>query len=91
MSDSGGMQEEAPALGTPILVLRNTTERTATFKAGVSKIVGTDKHTIYAEAKRLITDKEALKQMSKIVLPYGKGDAGRKILEIMNTLASTND
>ena len=91
MSDSGGMQEEAPALGTPILVLRNTTEREATLTAGVSKIVGTDTDAIYSEAKRLMTDSVAFKQMSKVALPYGQGDASSRILAVMNSTIADNE
>ena len=80
MSDSGGIQEEAPSLGKPVLVLRDTTERPEGIYAGTLKLVGTDEKVIYEEAKKLLTDKEAYDKMSKASNPYGDGHASEKIV-----------
>lgn len=80
MSDSGGIQEEAPSLGKPVLVLRNTTERPEGIAAGTLKLVGTDEDVIYNEAKRLLTDKKAYDEMSKASNPYGDGHASERIV-----------
>ena len=81
MSDSGGIQEEAPSLGKPVLVLRDTTERPEGIAAGTLKLVGTDEETIYKEAKKLLTDKEAYNKMSKASNPYGDGHASERIAD----------
>lgn len=81
MSDSGGVQEEAPSLGKPVLVLRDTTERPEGIDAGTLKLVGTDEETIYKEAKRLLTDKEEYERMSKASNPYGDGHASERIVD----------
>ncbi|MCI5789117.1 MAG: UDP-N-acetylglucosamine 2-epimerase (non-hydrolyzing) [Tenericutes bacterium] len=81
MSDSGGIQEEAPSLGKPVLVLRDTTERPEGIEAGTLKLVGTDEETIYKEAKKLLTDKEAYNKMSKASNPYGDGHASERIAD----------
>lgn len=81
MSDSGGVQEEAPSLGKPVLVLRDTTERPEGIDAGTLKLVGTDEETIYKEAYRLLTDKEAYEKMSKASNPYGDGHASERIVQ----------
>lgn len=80
MSDSGGVQEEAPSLGKPVLVLRNTTERPEGIEAGTLKLVGTDENTIYNEARKLLTDQEEYDKMSKASNPYGDGHASEKIV-----------
>lgn len=80
MSDSGGIQEEAPSLGKPVLVLRDTTERPEGIYAGTLKLVGTDEKVIYEEAKKLLTDKKAYDKMSKASNPYGDGHASEKIV-----------
>ena len=80
MSDSGGIQEEAPSLGKPVLVLRDTTERPEGIAAGTLKLVGTDENVIYNEAKRLLTDKKAYDEMSKASNPYGDGHASERIV-----------
>ena len=80
MSDSGGIQEEAPSLGKPVLVLRNTTERPEGIEAGTLKLVGTDEKVIYNEAKKLLTDMEEYNKMSKASNPYGEGHASEKIV-----------
>lgn len=81
MSDSGGVQEEAPSLGKPVLVLRDTTERPEGIEAGTLKLVGTDEENIYKEAKLLLTDKEEYDRMSKASNPYGDGHASEKIVD----------
>lgn len=81
MSDSGGVQEEAPSLGKPVLVLRDTTERPEGIDAGTLKLVGTDEDNIYKEAKELLTNKEAYEKMSKASNPYGDGHASERIAD----------
>lgn len=81
LTDSGGIQEEAPSLGKPVLVLRNTTERPEAVEAGTVRLIGTHKDVVYAETKRLLTDKAAYDAMSNAVNPYGDGQASRRIVE----------
>lgn len=81
LSDSGGIQEEAPSLGKPVLVLRDTTERPEGIKAGTLKLVGTDEEQIYQETKRLLSDKEEYDRMSKASNPYGDGHASQRIVD----------
>ncbi|RGH27187.1 UDP-N-acetylglucosamine 2-epimerase (non-hydrolyzing) [Coprobacillus sp. AF02-13] len=81
MSDSGGVQEEAPSLGKPVLVLRDTTERPEGVEAGTLKLVGTDEENIYKEAKLLLTDKNEYKKMSCATNPYGDGNASKIITD----------
>jgi len=82
LTDSGGIQEEAPSLGKPVLVMRDTTERPEGIAAGTLKLVGTEEETIYAEFQRLLTDKEAYEAMSKASNPYGDGNTCRRIADI---------
>ena len=85
LTDSGGIQEEAPSLGKPVLVLRDTTERPEGIEAGTLKLVGTDENVIYNETKKLLLNKEEYIKMSKANNPYGDGFASRKIVdEIIN-------
>lgn len=81
MSDSGGIQEEAPSLGKPVLVLRDTTERPEGIEAGTLKLVGTDEKNIYVEVKRLLEDKNEYEKMSKASNPYGDGHASERIVD----------
>lgn len=83
LTDSGGIQEEAPSLGKPVLVMRDTTERPEGVAAGTLKLVGTDEETIYNEFKLLITDKEAYDAMAKASNPYGDGHACERIADIL--------
>ncbi len=83
LTDSGGVQEEAPAFGKPILVLRHTTERPEGVEAGTAKLVGTETETIYTEALRLLTDPDAYQQMAHAVNPYGDGKASQRIVQIL--------
>ena len=80
LTDSGGIQEEAPSLGKPVLVLRDTTERPEGIDAGTLKLVGTDEEVIYEEAKKLLEDKEAYEKMSHASNPYGDGHASERIV-----------
>lgn len=81
MTDSGGIQEEAPSLGKPVLVLRDTTERPEGIEAGTLKLTGTDEEVIYCETKKLLTDKEAYNAMSHASNPYGDGHASERIAD----------
>jgi|SRR5579871_1916995 len=83
LTDSGGVQEEAPTLGVPILVLRQTTERPEGVTAGTAKLIGTEEETIVAEARRLLTDPKAHAQMARNVNPYGDGNAAERIVEVL--------
>jgi UDP-N-acetylglucosamine 2-epimerase (non-hydrolysing) len=84
LTDSGGIQEEAPSLGKPVLVLRDTTERPEGIEAGTLKLVGTDEETIYKETKKLLTNKKMYDSMSKATNPYGNGTASKQIAEIIS-------
>lgn len=79
LSDSGGVQEEAPALGIPVLVLRETTERPEGVEAGTARLVGTDRGRIVEVARRLLEDDGAYRAMATAVSPYGDGDAAKRI------------
>ena len=81
LTDSGGIQEEAPSLGKPVLVLRDTTERPEGISAGTLKLVGTDEDIIYEETKRLLTDSKEYERMSKASNPYGDGHASERIVD----------
>lgn len=83
LTDSGGIQEEAPSLGKPVLVMRDTTERPEGIAAGTLKLVGTNEETIYNEFKRLLTDKDEYEKMSKASNPYGDGFACKRIADIL--------
>jgi len=83
LTDSGGVQEEAPSLGKPVLVLRDTTERPEGIAAGTLKLAGTEEETIYALAKELLEDKEAYEAMAKASNPYGDGHASQRIVEAL--------
>ncbi|PPA69601.1 non-hydrolyzing UDP-N-acetylglucosamine 2-epimerase [Jeotgalibacillus proteolyticus] len=81
LTDSGGVQEEAPSLGVPVLVLRDTTERPEGIEAGTLKLAGTEEEQIYSMAKELVTDPSAHEKMSKASNPYGDGKASERIAE----------
>lgn len=83
LTDSGGIQEEAPSLGKPVLVMRDTTERPEGIAAGTLKLVGTTEEVIYREFSRLLTDTEAYKAMSQASNPYGDGHACERIADIL--------
>ena len=81
MTDSGGLQEEAPALGRPVLVLRRETERPEAVAAGTVLLAGTEEDVIYGHAARLLTDPAAYRAMAQAVNPYGDGQACRRIVD----------
>jgi len=83
VSDSGGLQEEAPALGKPVLVMRQTTERPEAIEAGTARLVGTDTQRIVTEAERLLDDPDAYAQMANAVSPFGDGHAAERIVNIL--------
>jgi len=83
LSDSGGVQEEAPNFGVPVLVMRDTTERPEGVEAGTLQLVGTEEETIYNAAQKLLTDKKAYEKMNKAVNPYGDGLASKRIVETL--------
>ena len=83
LTDSGGIQEEAPSLGKPVLVMRDTTERPEGIAAGTLKLVGTEEETIYKEFSRLLSDKDEYEAMSKASNPYGDGHACERIADVL--------
>ncbi len=83
LTDSGGIQEEAPSLGKPVLVMRDTTERPEGIRAGTLKLVGTEEETIYQAFKQLLEDQEEYEKMSRASNPYGDGLASRRIADIL--------
>lgn len=85
MTDSGGLQEEVPSMGKPVLVLRNVTERPEGVEAGTLKLAGTDKATIVQMANQLLTDEESYGQMAKAVNPYGDGHASERIVSAIRS------
>lgn len=86
LTDSGGIQEEAPSLGKPVLVMRDTTERPEGITAGTLKLVGTDEKTIYQSFSKLLSDKEVYEKMSQASNPYGDGHASERIADILENL-----
>jgi UDP-N-acetylglucosamine 2-epimerase (non-hydrolysing) len=85
LSDSGGVQEEAPALGKPVLVMRETTERPEGIEAGTAKLVGTDADRIVAEAERLLDDPAAYAAMARAHNPFGDGQSAARIVELLSS------
>ena len=83
LTDSGGIQEEAPSLGKPVLVLRDTTERPEGIEAGTLELVGTNEEIIYKKTKELLDNKEKYDRMSNAINPYGDGMASRRIVDII--------
>ncbi|WP_223899063.1 non-hydrolyzing UDP-N-acetylglucosamine 2-epimerase [Sulfurovum sp. TSL1] len=88
ITDSGGVQEEAPSLGKPVLVMRDTTERPEALEAGTVKLVGTDTELIIKEAQELIDDQKAYAKMSQASNPYGDGHACQKVIEFLKMNSS---
>ena len=84
LTDSGGIQEEAPSLGKPVLVMRDTTERPEGVAAGTLRLVGTDEEKIYESFKELLENSETYEKMSKASNPYGDGYACRRIADILS-------
>ena len=91
LTDSGGVQEEAPSLGKPVLVLRDTTERPEGITAGTLKLVGTDEETIYNETKKLLTNKDEYSKMAHASNPYGDGNASKRIVDAIIERFSKNE
>jgi UDP-N-acetylglucosamine 2-epimerase (non-hydrolysing) len=85
LTDSGGIQEEAPSLGVPVLVLRKTTERPEAVEAGVVRLVGTETEAILAEAGRLLDNPGAYQAMAQSINPYGDGLASQRIADVLIT------
>ena len=83
LTDSGGVQEEAPALGKPVLVMRETTERPEGVAAGTARLVGTDADRIVAEAERLLDDEAAYAAMARAHNPFGDGQSAARIVELL--------
>ena len=83
LTDSGGIQEEAPSLGKPVLVMRETTERPEALEAGTVKLVGTDANRIVEEVKIIIEDERKYNSMSKNINPFGDGKATERIIEVL--------
>ena len=81
LTDSGGIQEESPSLGKPVLVLRDETERPEAVEAGVAKLVGTDKERVYNEVETLLNSRDKYMEMSKSINPYGDGKASERIVK----------
>jgi UDP-N-acetylglucosamine 2-epimerase len=86
LTDSGGIQEEGPALGKPVLVMRDVTERPEGVDAGVNKLVGTRVERIVSEVSQLLDDERAYQAMSAGKNPFGDGTAGQQIVSILRTL-----
>ncbi|MDP8263763.1 MAG: UDP-N-acetylglucosamine 2-epimerase (non-hydrolyzing) [Candidatus Ancaeobacter aquaticus] len=84
LTDSGGVQEEAPSIGKPVLVMRKTTERPEVVKAGAAKLVGTSVKSIVDNVEKVLHDKKVYTRMSRSASPYGKGDASRKIVRALH-------
>ena len=83
LTDSGGLQEEAPSLGKPVLVLREVTERPEAVQAGTVKVVGTTKDTIVPQVCRLLNDTVLYERMARVVNPYGDGHASERIVKVI--------
>jgi UDP-N-acetylglucosamine 2-epimerase (non-hydrolysing) len=83
VTDSGGLQEEAPALGKPVLVIRDETERPEGISAGTAKLVGTEEEKVYKNLKELLTNEELYSKMARAVNPYGDGKASERIVDIL--------
>ena len=90
LTDSGGLQEEAPGLGKPVLVLRDTTERPEAIEAGTARLVGTDKANITAHALALLTDAAAYDAMARAVNPFGDGQASDRIRSVVRAYFETD-
>ncbi|ETK05724.1 UDP-N-acetylglucosamine 2-epimerase, partial [Tannerella sp. oral taxon BU063 isolate Cell 5] len=86
LTDSGGIQEEAPGLGKPVLVMRDTTERPEALEAGTVKLVGTDYDKIVSEVSSLLSDIQYYRKMSQAVNPYGDGRACRRIVDALRSI-----
>ena len=83
LTDSGGIQEEAPALGKPVLVMRDKTERLEAVESGTAKLIGTSTKAIIEQTEKLLNDRNEYEKMSRAVSPYGDGHAAEKIVRIL--------
>ena len=83
ITDSGGIQEEAPSLAKPVLVIRETTERTESIEAKTSKLIGTNPDNIFKEVSELILNKTKYQKMAKAINPYGDGNSAKRIVKIL--------
>jgi len=83
LTDSGGIQEEAPALGKPVLVMRDITERPEGIQTGAAILVGTDKQRIVYEVERMLEDEDRYREMQRTISPYGDGNASKRIVSIL--------
>jgi len=83
LTDSGGIQEEAPSLGKPVLVMRKETERPEAIEAGTAKLVDPDSHQIFEETQRLLDDEREYAKMAKQVNPFGDGHAAERVVEFI--------
>ena len=83
LTDSGGLQEEAPALGKPVLIMRNETERQEGVEEGIARVIGTESENIVRETDLLLNDREEYSRMSRAVNPYGDGRASERIVRII--------
>jgi UDP-N-acetylglucosamine 2-epimerase (non-hydrolysing) len=81
LTDSGGIQEEGPSLGKPVLVLRDETERPEAVEAGVAKLIGTNEERVYREVVTLLDSRDKYREMSKKINPYGDGKASERIVK----------
>ncbi len=86
ITDSGGVQEEAPSLGKPVLVIRNETEREEGIEAKTAKLIGTKKENVYKNVIRLLDDKDLYNEMHRAINPYGDGNASKKIIDILEKI-----
>ncbi|MCS7232179.1 MAG: UDP-N-acetylglucosamine 2-epimerase, partial [Elusimicrobiota bacterium] len=86
LTDSGGIQEEAPSLGKPVLVMREVTERTEGIKAGTAKLVGVKKETIFESTKKLLLNEKSYLKMAQAKNPYGDGKSSKRIINIVSNL-----
>ena len=86
LSDSGGIQEEAPVLGKPVLVMRDITERPEAIEAGTAILVGTERDRIVAEAEKLLKDEDSYQKMAQAQSPFGDGHAAERIVEILRRI-----
>jgi UDP-N-acetylglucosamine 2-epimerase (non-hydrolysing) len=91
LTDSGGVQEEAPSLGKPVLVMREHTERPEAVAAGTARLVGTNREKIFSETVRLLRDADAYRAMSLMHNPYGDGRASGRIIDVLVKFAGSGE